>query len=213
MYRPYWFDRISAGLDAKGMPVAWNNRFAGSSVIARWLPPAFKDGLDPDTTEGAIDLVYDAAELPCRICARGAAGHPDGVLAQRRAIAQCLRHRKLHRRAGGGGEAGSGRLSPRAARQVAARQGRARSRRGEGRLGRSRCPSGSGRGVSLQFVFGTYHGAGRRGRSREGRRGSRPPRRLRGRLRHRRQSRHGRGADPERRSSSASPPRSMARSR
>ena len=23
----------------KGMPVAWNNRFAGSSIIARWLPP------------------------------------------------------------------------------------------------------------------------------------------------------------------------------
>src|SRR5262245_4319555 len=59
MYRPYWFDRISAGLDDKGRPVAWNNRFAGSSVIARWLPPGFKDGLDPDSTEGAIDLVYD----------------------------------------------------------------------------------------------------------------------------------------------------------
>jgi isoquinoline 1-oxidoreductase beta subunit len=58
MYRPYWFDRMSAGLDAKGMPVAWNHRFAGSSVIARWLPPGFKDGLDPDTTEGAIDLAY-----------------------------------------------------------------------------------------------------------------------------------------------------------
>jgi isoquinoline 1-oxidoreductase beta subunit len=61
MYRPYWFDRISAGLDDKGRPVAWNNRFAGSSVIARWLPPGFKNGLDPDSTEGAIDLVY---ELP-----------------------------------------------------------------------------------------------------------------------------------------------------
>jgi isoquinoline 1-oxidoreductase subunit beta len=59
MYRPFWVDRISAGLDAKGRPVAWNNRFAGSSVIARWLPPGFKDGLDPDSTEGAIDLVYD----------------------------------------------------------------------------------------------------------------------------------------------------------
>ncbi|WFU45561.1 xanthine dehydrogenase family protein molybdopterin-binding subunit (plasmid) [Bradyrhizobium sp. CB82] len=59
MYRPYWFDRISVGLDQTGKPVAWNNRFAGSSVIARWLPPAFKNGLDPDTTEGAIDLVYD----------------------------------------------------------------------------------------------------------------------------------------------------------
>jgi isoquinoline 1-oxidoreductase beta subunit len=58
MYRPYWVDRIAAGLDKSGKPIAWINRFAGSSVIARWLPPAFKDGLDPDTTEGAIDLVY-----------------------------------------------------------------------------------------------------------------------------------------------------------
>ncbi|MCA1544889.1 xanthine dehydrogenase family protein molybdopterin-binding subunit [Bradyrhizobium sp. NBAIM32] len=58
MYRPYWVDRIEAGLDESGRPVAWTNRFAGSSVIARWLPPAFRNGLDPDTTEGAIDLVY-----------------------------------------------------------------------------------------------------------------------------------------------------------
>ena len=59
LYRPYWFDRISAALDENGKPTAWHNRFAGSSVIARWLPPGFKDGLDPDSTEGAIDLVYD----------------------------------------------------------------------------------------------------------------------------------------------------------
>jgi isoquinoline 1-oxidoreductase beta subunit len=63
MYRPYFFDRISGGLDAKGMPVAWNHRFAGSSVIARWGPPFFKDGLDSDTTEGAIDLVYALPNL------------------------------------------------------------------------------------------------------------------------------------------------------
>jgi isoquinoline 1-oxidoreductase beta subunit len=59
MYRPLWFDRISAGLDDKGRPVAWSNRFAGSSIMARWAPPFFQNGLDPDTTEGAIDLVYD----------------------------------------------------------------------------------------------------------------------------------------------------------
>jgi isoquinoline 1-oxidoreductase subunit beta len=58
-YRPYWFDRVSAGLDEQGKPVAWKNHYAGSSVISRWLPPGFKDGLDPDSTEGAIDLVYD----------------------------------------------------------------------------------------------------------------------------------------------------------
>jgi len=58
MYRPYWLDRMTAGLDQKGMPIAWSHRYAGSSVIARWLPPAFNNGLDPDSTEGAIDLVY-----------------------------------------------------------------------------------------------------------------------------------------------------------
>jgi isoquinoline 1-oxidoreductase beta subunit len=63
MYRPYFLDRISAGLDEKGQPVAWNHRFAGSSIIARYLPPAFNNGLDPDTTEGAIDLVYALPNL------------------------------------------------------------------------------------------------------------------------------------------------------
>ena len=58
MYRPAWFDRLSAGLNAKGMPVAWDHRFAGSSVIARWAPPLFNNGLDRDTTDGAIDLTY-----------------------------------------------------------------------------------------------------------------------------------------------------------
>src|SRR5262249_54060917 len=124
MYRPYWYDRLSAGLDAKGMPVAWNNRFAGSSVIARWLPPGFKDGLDPDTTEGAIDLVYDLPNL-----------HVEYVRAQGRALAQCVRDRELHGRAGGGGQTGSGRVPARASRQEPPRQGRARARRREGGVG------------------------------------------------------------------------------
>jgi isoquinoline 1-oxidoreductase beta subunit len=63
MYRPYFFDRLSAGLDEKGKPVAWNHRFAGSSIIARWLPPGFNNGIDSDTTEGAIDLVYDLPNM------------------------------------------------------------------------------------------------------------------------------------------------------
>src|SRR5256884_7894460 len=39
MYRPYFFDRMSAGLDDKGKPVARDHRFAGSSGNARHLPP------------------------------------------------------------------------------------------------------------------------------------------------------------------------------
>ena len=36
MYRPYYYDRMSAGLDADGKPVAWTHRIAGSSIFARY---------------------------------------------------------------------------------------------------------------------------------------------------------------------------------
>ena len=53
VYKPYFFDRMAAGLDANGTPIAWHHRITGSSVWARWLPPTFKNGFDPDTIEGA----------------------------------------------------------------------------------------------------------------------------------------------------------------
>jgi isoquinoline 1-oxidoreductase subunit beta len=57
--RPYYHDRLSAGLDEKGNPVAWTHRVTGSSVMARWYPPGFKNGLDPDAVEGAAtDFPY-----------------------------------------------------------------------------------------------------------------------------------------------------------
>ena len=142
MYRPCFCDRLSAGLDEKGMPVAWHNRFAGSSILARWLPPAFKNGLDPDTTEGAVDLVYALPNLRVEYPAGGAAGHPDGLLAQRRAVPQRLRDRELHRRAGGCRQAGSRRLPAGAPRQVAAGQGGPGPRRGEGQAGDRSCQQG-----------------------------------------------------------------------
>jgi len=58
MYRPYFFDRISAGLDLDGMPVAWHHRITGSSILARFAPPAFKNGFDPDTVDGAVEPPY-----------------------------------------------------------------------------------------------------------------------------------------------------------
>ncbi|MFL5402657.1 MAG: molybdopterin cofactor-binding domain-containing protein [Gemmatimonadales bacterium] len=59
VYRPYYYDRISAQLDARGKPVAWNHRLVGPSILARWAPPAFKDGLDGDGIDGAVQLLYD----------------------------------------------------------------------------------------------------------------------------------------------------------
>jgi isoquinoline 1-oxidoreductase subunit beta len=53
IYRPFYYGRLTAGLDAAGAPVAWHHRVVGSSILARWYPPAFKDGLDSDAVEGA----------------------------------------------------------------------------------------------------------------------------------------------------------------
>ncbi len=63
MYRPYYLDRISAGLDAAGKPVAWTHRIAGSSVMARYYPAYVKDGLDPDAPEGAAEPPYDLPNI------------------------------------------------------------------------------------------------------------------------------------------------------
>jgi isoquinoline 1-oxidoreductase beta subunit len=59
IYRPYYYDRMTAGLDAQGLPIAWRHRVTGSSIEARWLPAAMKDGLDTDAVEGAaVELQY-----------------------------------------------------------------------------------------------------------------------------------------------------------
>jgi len=59
VYRPYYYDRLAAGLDARGQPIAWTHRLVGPSILARWAPPAFQNGLDGDALDGAVHLVYD----------------------------------------------------------------------------------------------------------------------------------------------------------
>lgn len=58
MYRPYYYDRFAARL-SNGKPVAWSHRIVGPSILARWAPPAFVNGLDPDAVDGAIDMPYE----------------------------------------------------------------------------------------------------------------------------------------------------------
>ena len=58
LYRPFYFDRLEASLsDAK--ITAWKHRVAGSSILARWAPPAFVNGLDSDAVEGAVNFPYE----------------------------------------------------------------------------------------------------------------------------------------------------------
>ena len=76
MYRPYYYDRIAAGLDARGMPIAWTHRVTGSSIMARVVSQLFPKtlrvmraagvhqlvsmvrGLDVDAVEGAAEPPY-----------------------------------------------------------------------------------------------------------------------------------------------------------
>jgi len=155
MYRPYFFDRISAGLDEAGMPVAWNHRFAGSSILARWLPPAFNNGLDGDTTDGAINLPYAVPNMRVEYLRVEPAGIPTAfwrsvgpshnvfvVESFMDELAVTAKKDPVeYRRA----------LLDKAPRAKAVLE-LAAEKAGWGRS----LPKGSGRGVSLQFVFGTY---------------------------------------------------------
>jgi isoquinoline 1-oxidoreductase subunit beta len=63
-YRPYYYDKISAGLDATGKIVGWTHKTTGSSVMARWAPPGMrKNGIDPDAVECAEEPIYDVGAL------------------------------------------------------------------------------------------------------------------------------------------------------
>lgn len=61
VYRPYYYDRFTAGFDAQDRLVAYHHRVTGSSILARWAPPAFVNGLDEDAINGA------AKEMPYAI--------------------------------------------------------------------------------------------------------------------------------------------------
>ncbi len=62
IYRPVYRDTISASL-SNGKIVGWKYRVTGSSIIARWLPPAFQKGIDIDAVDSAVDQPYDIPNL------------------------------------------------------------------------------------------------------------------------------------------------------
>ena len=72
MYRPAYFDRLSAGLDAAGMPVAWSHRFAGSSRHLAMAAAGVQGRPRPRHDRGRGRSALCAAEHARRISARGA---------------------------------------------------------------------------------------------------------------------------------------------
>ncbi|MCP9320553.1 xanthine dehydrogenase family protein molybdopterin-binding subunit [Acetobacter persici] len=58
-FRPYYYDRVSAGLTRDGAISGWHHRTTGSAVTARWYPEGMQGGLDPDAVEGATQTPYN----------------------------------------------------------------------------------------------------------------------------------------------------------
>jgi isoquinoline 1-oxidoreductase beta subunit len=63
MYRPYYYDRLSAAVDAQGKAVAWWHRITGSSIVARYFPAWIKDGIDPDAVDGSENQPYGFSDI------------------------------------------------------------------------------------------------------------------------------------------------------
>ena len=58
IYRPAYRDVISATLSG-GKIAAWKYRVSGSSIMARWAPSIFINGIDIDAVDSAVDNPYD----------------------------------------------------------------------------------------------------------------------------------------------------------
>lgn len=155
MYRPYFMDRMAATLDDKGMPTAWSHHFVGSSILARWLPPAFNKGFDPETIHGAADIVYSLPNMKVNYTRKEppaiptafwrSVGPSHNVFVVESFIDELAAAAKQdpvqYRRA----------LLDKAPRAKAVLD-LAAEKAGWGKP----LPPGRGRGVSVQFVFGTY---------------------------------------------------------
>ena len=96
LFRPSYVDRFSAGLDAKGVPTAFSHRVAASSVMARWTPAWFVNGLDPDAVDGER-APTSSVTCSSSTAARSRRRVGDWLVAWRRGDPQLLPGRELRR--------------------------------------------------------------------------------------------------------------------
>lgn len=153
-YRPYYVDRIAAGLDAHGKPLAWRHTIAGSAVSAVYSGEPLKNGVDDDAVDSAADPVYAVPNLEVRFVQQEPAGVPTswwrGVGPTRSVfvvesfideLAAAAKQDPVKYR----------RALLKSPRMVAALD-LAAEKAGWGKP----LPSGHGRGVAVQFAFGSY---------------------------------------------------------
>jgi isoquinoline 1-oxidoreductase beta subunit len=154
-YRPYYVDRLSASLDARGMPVAWRQTIAGAGLWALYYgEETVKNGVDLDAVTSAADLAYPLENMEVRFVRRDPPGVPTGwwrgVGPTRSVFAVESFIDEL---------AAAAQQDPVRYRRALLKEPRMRAvldlaadRAGWG----TALPAGSGRGVSIQYAFGSY---------------------------------------------------------
>ena len=154
-YRPYYVDRLSAALDAQGKPLAWHHTIAGAGLWALYYGEGtVKNGVDADAVTSAVDLAYPLENMEVRFVRHDPQGVPTGwwrgVGATRSVFAVESFVDEL---------AAAAQQDPVSYRRSLLKEPRmlavlelAADRAGWG----TALPAGSGRGVSLQFAFGSY---------------------------------------------------------
>jgi isoquinoline 1-oxidoreductase beta subunit len=154
-YRPYYLDRLSASLDARGKPVSWRHTIAGAGLWALYYGEGtVKNGVDLDAVTSAADLAYPLENIEVRFVRRDPPGVPTGwwrgVGPTRSIFAVESFMDEL---------AAAAQQDPVRYRRALLKDPRMRAvldlaadRAGWG----TALPAGSGRGVSIQFAFGSY---------------------------------------------------------
>ncbi len=154
-YRPYYVDRLSASLDARGMPVTWRQTIAGAGLWALYYgEETVKNGVDLDAVTCAADLAYPLENMEVRFVRRDPPGVPTGwwrgVGPTRSVFAVESFMDEL---------AAAAQQDPVRYRRALLKEPRMRAvldlaadRAGWG----TALPAGSGRGVSIQYAFGSY---------------------------------------------------------
>jgi isoquinoline 1-oxidoreductase subunit beta len=77
IFRPVYRDTIAATL-SDGKIFGWKYKVSGSSVMARWFPPGFQNGVDIDGVDSAIDIPYDIPNLHVEFVRAEPAAVPTG---------------------------------------------------------------------------------------------------------------------------------------
>ena len=154
-YRPYYVDHLTAALDARGLPLTWRHTIAGAGLWALYYGEGtVKNGVDADAVTSAVDLAYPLENMEVRFVRRDPRGVPTGwwrgVGATRSVFAVESFVDEL---------AAAVRQDPLSYRRALLKEPRMRAvldlaadRAGWG----TPLPPGSGRGLSIQFAFGSY---------------------------------------------------------